>query len=73
MPSRNATPLTSDIKKDSDYIRSGLSLLHDFDETYEPNCECKTRGEFIKNAFNYEKPMSSYLKKKYIKNYGLRL
>ena len=50
MPSRNATPLTSDIKKDSDYIRSGLSLLHDFDETFEPDCVCKTKGEFVKNV-----------------------
>ncbi len=73
MPSQNADLLTNDIKKDTDYIRYGLSKLHDFDETYEPECQCKTRGEFVKNAFNYEKPMSSYLKKKYFKNYGIRL
>jgi hypothetical protein len=48
-------------------------LLHDFDETYEPDCVCKTKGEFIKNAFNYEKPMSSYLKKKYSKTTKLLL
>ena len=73
MPSKEVSSLTSQIHKDSDYIRYGISMLHDFDDSYEPDCECKTRGEFVKNAFNYEKPMSSYLKKKYFKNYGLRL
>jgi len=73
MPSQNADLVTSEIKKNSDYIRYGITKLQDYDETYEPDCECKRRGEFVKNAFNYEKPMSAYLKKKYFKNYGLRL
>ena len=73
MPSKNIDSLTGEIKKDTDYLRHIVATFHDYDENYEPDCKCKTKGEFVKNAFNYEKPMTSYLKKKYFKNYGLRL
>jgi hypothetical protein len=73
MPSQNTPGLSTEIAKDNDYIRYSLTALHEYDEEYETDCLCAERGEFLKNAFNFERPMSSHMKKRIYKNYGLRL
>ena len=73
MPSVHAPTLTNQIGKDQDFIRYGLTTLHEYDDEYAIDCKCKEQGEFVKNAFSFQKPMSAYVKKRVYKNYGVRL
>jgi hypothetical protein len=73
MPSSEVNNVAVELKKDLDYIRSGVAPLVEYDEEFQIRCSCAERGVFAKNAFNFEKPLTSWHKKKNFKNYGLRL
>ncbi len=73
LPSKNVNAVVSEVAKNDDFIRYGISPLLEWDEDHEEPCVCKERGEFMKNSFNYMKPMTAWDKKKVYKNYGLRL
>lgn len=63
----------SEVAKNDDYIRYGISPLLEYDEEHEETCICKEKGVFMKNSFNFMNPMTAWDKKKIYKNYGLRL
>lgn len=73
LPRTHVNNVTSEILKDADFLRSGISPLVENTEEFDAECRCKERGKFMKNAFNFEKPMTSWNKQKVYKNYGLRL
>lgn len=68
----------SEISKDADYLRSGVSPLVEYganneEDNFQVECKCKEEGQFNKFGFDFEKPMTVWKKKKIFKNYGLRL
>ena len=73
MPSNKIQSVTSELLKDQDYIRTGISPLLEYDQDYKQVCACAERGEFVKNAFDFTRPMTSWDKKRVFKNYALRL
>ncbi|CAF0713915.1 unnamed protein product [Brachionus calyciflorus] len=73
LPRNHVPNVISEIQKDADYIRSGITPITEFEDTYEAECKCLEKGKFMKNPFNFEKPMTTWDKKKVYKNYGLRL
>lgn len=73
LPRSHVNTVTSEMRKDADYLRSGISPLKVFEEDFDAECRCLERGKFMKFPFNFERPMTSWDKKKIYKNYGLRL
>lgn len=73
MPRDQVDSVVNEVSKEDDYIRTGIFPLIEYDENYETPCKCKEKGEFIKNAFDFQKPMTTWHKKIHYKNYGRRL
>lgn len=73
LPRTQVTNVTTELQKDADFLRTGISPLVEYEETFDAECRCKQRGQFMKNPFNFEKPMTAWDKKTVYKNYGLRL
>lgn len=73
LPRDQVQAVGAELKKDADYIRSGITNLVEYDEEYQADCRCAEKGEFAKLAFNFDRPMTSWDKKRVYKNYGLRL
>ena len=72
--SKETTSIDQEIRKDEDYIRSCITKLHEYDEEFKQECQCKeTTGQFQKYGFDFRNPMTSYHKKKVYKDYGVRL
>lgn len=72
MPGRDVFKLSNEISKDADFLRTSVSKLVEPDE-FQVDCKCEEAGTFVKNLFNYEKPMTHWDKKKVYKNYGRRI
>lgn len=73
LPRSQINSVTSEIRKDADFLKSGISSLKELDDSFDAECKCLEEGKFIKFPFNFEKPMTVWDKKKIFKNYGLRL
>lgn len=73
MPPRDTIFIDQEIKKDEDFLRSCITTLKEYDENYKTECQCKEKGEFIKYAFDFRNPMTSWDKKRVYKDYGVRL
>ena len=72
MPGRDVTKLGNEISKDAEFLRTAVSKLVEPDE-FQNECKCQETGKFVKNLFNYEKPMTHWDKKNVYKNYGRRI
>jgi len=72
VPRTEISQILTEMSKDKDYLRSGVSPLVDLEE-FQVKCLCEEKGEFVKNPFKFESPMTSWDKKRVYKNYGLRL
>jgi hypothetical protein len=72
VPRTEINTIATEMSKDKDFLRTGVSPLVDLEE-FKVKCQCEEKGEFVKNPFNFQNPMTSWDKKKIYKNYGLRL
>jgi hypothetical protein len=73
IPRTEVNAVAQELRKDQDLIRTGIMPLQEHESDFQATCQCAEKGEFVKNEFNYEKPMTSWDKKRIFKNYGLRL
>lgn len=73
VPSKETTSIDQEIKKDEDFIRSCITKLTEYDESFKQTCKCAEKGQFQKNGFDFRNPMTSYHKKKIYKDYGVRM
>jgi hypothetical protein len=51
MPSSEVRDVKREVGKDADYLRSHISPLFEYDDSYQVECVCKEKGQFIKNGF----------------------
>lgn len=72
-PRQEVETIMKDVKNEADYLRSAVTRLEDEDEPSPVDCICKKNGQFSKHGFDFEKPMTTWAKKRIYKNYGRRL
>ena len=74
VPTKETISIDQEIRKDQDFLRSSITLLREYaQDEFKNECECKEKGEFVKNGFDFRNPMTSWDKKRVYKDYGVRL
>lgn len=70
-PRQEVQSIVKEIKNEGNFLRTSITPLSD--EQTDVECVCKENETFSKHGFDFEKPMTSWDKKRIYKNYGRRL
>ena len=73
IPRSEVNLVAASVKKEADYIKTGISPLVDYTDSYKANCACAKRGEFTKSAFDFEKPFTVWQTKRVNRAYAQRI
>ena len=72
-PTQEVPKIEKEIVNEGEFLRTCVTLLENEDEPTPVECICKQNGQFSKHGFDFQKPMTTWAKKRIYKNYGRRL
>jgi Arc/MetJ-type ribon-helix-helix transcriptional regulator len=73
LPTKETKLVENEFRNNSDFIRTSIALLHEYDHNYKAKCECLESGKYLKHSVDYSKPISKNNQKIIFKDHSIRL
>lgn len=73
LPTKETKNVEMEFNNNSDFIRTTISPLIEYESDFKANCECLEKGKFMKHSIDYTKPLSVNNKRSLFRDYTVRL